>query len=107
MALRSRPLLIILVLVLVVVAIGVVIYSKLKPSGPKPGEVLDEARVAQRAASSFPAADEDYFHDMDGGVQLTPEEIKGRNTWIVWTAGNDRLWDRMGNDGAGAPEFSQ
>jgi len=45
--------------VLAVVAIGVVIYSKLKPSGPKPGEVLDEARLAQRPASSFPAADED------------------------------------------------
>src|SRR5215216_3066489 len=105
MASKSRPLLIILVLVLAVVAIGVVVYSKLKPNGPKPGEVLDEARVAQRAASSFPAADEDYFHDMDGGVQLTPEEIKGRNTWIVWTAGNDRLWDKLVNASAGALDF--
>ena len=105
MSLKSRPLLIILVLVLAVVAIGVVIYSKFKPNGPKPGEVLDEARLAQRAASSFPAADEDYFHDMDGGVQLTPEEIKGRNTWIVWTAGNDRFWDKMVNASAGALDF--
>ena len=32
---------------------------------PKPGEVLDEARLAGRPAASFPAADEDYFHDMD------------------------------------------
>jgi hypothetical protein len=59
------------------------------------GHVLDEARTAQRAPESFPAAAEDYFHDMDGAIGLTADEIKGRNTWIVWTGGNDRLWDRM------------
>ena len=66
---------------------------------PKPGEVLDEARLAGRPAASFPAADEDYFHDMDqdahGVLALTPDEIKGRNMWLVWTGGNDRLWDVM------------
>ena len=25
-----------------------------------------------------------------------PEEIKGRNMWIVWTGGNDRFWDVAG-----------
>jgi len=66
---------------------------------PKPGEVQDEARLAGRTAASFPAADEDYFHDMDqdahGVLPLTAEEIKGRNMWLVWTGGNDRLWDVM------------
>ena len=61
--------------------------------GPRPGEVLDEASRAGRTAASFPAAAEDYFHDMDGGGALTREEIQGRNTWIVWTGGNDRFWD--------------
>ncbi len=61
--------------------------------GPRPGEVLDEASRAGRTAASFPAAAEDYFHDMDGGGSLTREEIQGRNTWIVWTGGNDRFWD--------------
>ena len=60
-----------------------------------PGDVLDEARLAGRSAASFPHAGEDYFHDMDGGLALTPEEIAGRNMWIVWTGGNDRLWDHM------------
>ena len=32
---------------------------------PEAGHVEDEARRAGRPASSFPAADEDYFHDMD------------------------------------------
>ena len=50
---------------------------------------------AGRDAASFPAAGEDYFHDMDGGVALTPDEIKGRNIWLVWTGGNDRFWDKM------------
>jgi len=54
---------------------------------------LDEAMQAGRDAASFPAADEDYFHDMDGGGTLTADEIKGRNNWIVWTGGNDRFWD--------------
>jgi hypothetical protein len=105
MSTKSRALLIILVVVIAAVVVGAVVYRKIKGSGPQPGTVLDEARTAQRTAASFPAADEDYFHDMDGGVQLTPDEIKGRNTWIVWTAGNDRLWDKMVNASAGALDF--
>ncbi|MGE3781942.1 MAG: hypothetical protein AB7H71_04280 [Alphaproteobacteria bacterium] len=71
-------------------------------SGPRPGQVLDEARAAGRDAASFPAADEDYFHDMDGAVALTPDEIKGRNTWLLWTGGNDRFWDGMTTSTFGA-----
>jgi len=62
---------------------------------PKPGTVLDEAKQAGRTAESFPQSAEDYFHDMDGGVALTPDQVKGRNMWLVWTGGNDRFWDRM------------
>lgn len=69
------------------------------------GKVLDEARQAGRTVESFPAADEDYFADMDGGAPLSPEEVKGRNTWIVWTAGNDRLWDRLTARSFGGLDF--
>jgi GMC oxidoreductase len=58
-------------------------------------DVRDEARLVNRSGMSFPAADEDYFGDMDGGVPLSPEEVKGRNTWIVWSGGNDRFWDEL------------
>lgn len=61
----------------------------------RPPSAPDEAKLAGRTAASFVAADEDYFHDMDGGIALTPEEIKGRNTWLVWSAENDRFWDRL------------
>lgn len=59
------------------------------------GHVLDEARRANRTAASMPAADEDYFHSMDGAIPLSAEEVKGRNNWIVWTGGNDRFWDLL------------
>src|SRR5690349_18046849 len=61
----------------------------------RPGATMDEALRAGRAAASFPAADEDYFHDMDGGGNLTKSQIVGRNNWIVWTGGNDHLWDDL------------
>ena len=55
--------------------------------------IQDEASRSNRSAQSFPAAEVDYFHNMDRGIALTPDEIKGRNTWLVWTGGNDQFWD--------------
>ena len=78
--------------VLVVLAVGALVWPR---SDRRPGEVLDEARMAGRDAASFPHASEDYFHDMDGAVSLTEDEVKGRNMWLVWTGGNDRFWDGM------------
>ena len=72
---------------------------------PKPGTVKDEAMRAGRNALSFPAADEDYFHDMDGAVPLTRDQIQGRNMWIVWTGGNDRLWDVLATQSLGSLDF--
>jgi hypothetical protein len=67
-----------------------------------PGDVVDEARLAGRDAASFPGADEDYYREMDSGVKLTPAQVVGRNNWVVWTAGNDRLWDVLTDKSAGA-----
>jgi hypothetical protein len=69
------------------------------------GGVKDEALAAGRGGDSFPAADEDYFHDMDRGEKLSPDEVKGRNNWIVFTGGNDRFWDYMGDNSFGALDF--
>ena len=84
---------------------SLVVLSSCTQSQPKPGTVLDEALQANRPVSSFPAADENYFHDMDGGLTLTPDEVKGRNTWIVWTGGNDRFWDKISTSSFGALDF--
>ncbi|MBI4523076.1 MAG: hypothetical protein HY695_04590 [Deltaproteobacteria bacterium] len=72
---------------------------------PAPGTVPDEAMRVGRAAQSLPGADEDYFHDMDRGLQLTTNEVKGRNNWIIWTGGNDRFWDYLANHSYGALDF--
>jgi hypothetical protein len=58
---------------------------------PGLGHVRDEARIADRG--SFAEPDDDYFAKMDGGVDLDLEETKGRNIWMIWSAGNDRFWD--------------
>jgi hypothetical protein len=81
------------------VAVGLLLASC--GSGPRPGEVLDEAKIAGRDVASFPHADEDYFRDMDNGVDLTLDEVKGRNMWLVWTGGNDRFWDKVAPSGFG------
>ena len=63
---------------------------------------LDEAMRVGRTAASLGQADEDYFRDMDNGVALTPEEVRGRNMWLVWTGGDDRFWDGMTRSTFGA-----
>jgi hypothetical protein len=66
---------------------------------PKPGTVLDEAARAGVTPAMLPPATEDYFHDMDFNLvdgkrpTFTRDEIEGRNMWIVWTGGDDHLWD--------------
>ena len=92
-------------LLVVSAAAALALYLWARNPLPIPADVRDEALLAGRDASTFPAADEDYFHDMDGGVSLSPQEIKGRNTWIVWTAGDDRLWDVVGVKALGALDF--
>jgi len=94
--------------------------------GAGAGHVLDEARCAGRTAESLPGADEDYFRDMDYGATKDPAQIaaalapyvpgitaeqafsaavRGRNNWIVWSGGNDRLWDNLSVQSAGILDF--
>ena len=82
-------------IVLHVLAAAALVLCTACSERPKAGQVLDEAKQANREATSFVHADEDYFRAMDGGLPLTPEEIKGRNMWLVWTGGNDRFWNSI------------
>ena len=38
---------------------------------------------------------------MDGGIDLTQDEVKGRNTWNLWCAGTEQFWERMSREGYG------
>ena len=97
--------------------------------GPEPGKVLDEALQVDVKAEDLPGSADDYLRDMDRGwnkdqvfdalaeaLDFTPEQLsehfskdivwdsynKGRNNWVVWTGGNDRLWDFLSNNTFGA-----
>jgi hypothetical protein len=61
--------------------------------------VRDEAMRAGRHPEDFLQRTDDYFRDMDynivNGSRPTftqPAQVEGRNMWMVWTGGNDRLW---------------
>ncbi len=86
-------------------ALSLLALANCNQHAAKPGTVLDEARLANRGPESLPAAAEDYFHDMDGAPALTPDEVKGRNMWLVWTGGNDLFWDGITISSFGALDF--
>ncbi|MFO1434658.1 MAG: hypothetical protein U1F76_32010 [Candidatus Competibacteraceae bacterium] len=119
----GKPL-IVIVITLVLILVGCITgRTRTELScGKGSGTVVDEAVCVGRTAQSFPAADEDYFRDMDYGASndssalvaalapylpgISPKDataavVKGRNNWIVWTGGNDRFWDVISKESAG------
>lgn len=58
---------------------------------------LTAAEMAEVAVDLFPA--------MDGGVELAPDEVKGRNTWMIWTAGNEDFWNWLAQYGFGTNDL--
>jgi hypothetical protein len=54
-----------------------------------------------RRADDFPELAADVFKPLDGGIALELDEIKGRNTWNLWTGGNEQFWDRMARESFG------
>jgi hypothetical protein len=104
------------------------VWWLIEPDSSKFGNVLDEAKLANRTVAQFPGAGEPYFAGMDKGLLLPPEAgkdypkeitqiagvtgldpeavrkaaIRGQNAWIVWTGGNDRFWDFAARSTLGA-----
>ena len=74
------------------------------PREPRPGTVQDEAMRAGVKPEEMVRPTPDYFRDMDDNVPrpaLNQADVEGRNMWIVWTGGNDRMWDRLTIDSLG------
>ena len=67
--------------------------------GKTPSNLVDDGGGLK--PSDFPELEVDVFRPMDGGVELSADEIKGRNTWNLWSAGNDRFWDHIARNGYG------
>jgi hypothetical protein len=70
-------------------------------TGCNKNEPIDEAKAAVLTTANFPQITADIFKPMDGGIELLPAEIMGRNTWNLWSAGNQRFWDRAAQDSYG------
>jgi hypothetical protein len=83
------------VLAIIVLAAVVVVLFQFRDRDT--GPAMDEAMAAGKKPADFPHASNDFFHDMDGGIPLTPAQVRGRNTWLVWTAGNEAFWDYLAN----------
>jgi hypothetical protein len=64
-------------------------------------EPIDEAKAARKTTADFPQITADIFKPMDGGINLLPEEIMGRNTWNLWSAGNQHFWNNAAQDSYG------
>jgi cytochrome c5 len=62
---------------------------------------VDEAKAAGKTTADFPQVTADVFKPMDGGIELSPEEIMGRNAWNLWSAGNEQFWNRAAQDSFG------
>jgi hypothetical protein len=54
-----------------------------------------------RKPTDLPELEIDAFQEMDGGIELTPDQIKGRNTWNLWSGGDEQFWDRIAREGYG------
>ncbi len=57
--------------------------------------------AAGRKPDDFPELATDVFKEMDGGIELASDEIKGRNTWNLWTGGDEQFWERMSRESYG------
>lgn len=68
-------------------------------------------RWARAAREYYRPAHLDYFEDMDrvgGGdapgtrkLDLSPDAVRGRNAWVLWTGGNEAWWDWVARNGYG------
>ena len=75
--------------------------------GCRKSEPIDEANPTGLPTADLPQITADIFKPMDGGIELTPEQIMGRNTWNLWTSGNQYFWDRIAREGYGLPKATR
>ena len=67
--------------------------------------IPDDAKSEGKSVAEFPESASHAFDAMDGGILLSGDETKGRNTWLLWTAGNQVFWDRMAQRGYGIADL--
>ena len=88
--------------VLAVIASALALYFAF---GNSDAAVPDDAKAAGKTVADFPQTASHAFDAMDGAITLTDDERKGRNTWLLWTAGDQILWDTMAQHGFGTADL--
>jgi hypothetical protein len=66
---------------------------------------IDEAKDSNLTTADFPQISADVFKPLDGGVELSAEEIMGRNAWILWSGGNQHFWNKAAQDSFGTMDL--
>jgi hypothetical protein len=90
-----KSLLILLAVIVLAVVAALLLVHKRAP-------ITDHAELS---AADFPSATADVFKAMDGGIALTPDEVEGRDDWILWSAGNQQFWDEMARHSYGLADL--
>ncbi len=67
--------------------------------------IPDDAKAAGKTVTDFPQTASRAFDAVDGGIALSEDETKGRNTWLLWTAGDQTFWDYMAQHGLGTVDL--
>lgn len=66
---------------------------------------IDTPKAQGKTPADFPQTASSWFDAMDDGVALTDEERKGRNTWLIWTGGNQEFWNHMATHSFGTVDL--
>jgi hypothetical protein len=85
--------------------VAAIVVGVLTWRGSQTHAVPDDAKAASKTVADFPETASRAFDVMDGGIPLTDDETKGRNTWLLWTAGDQVFWDRMAQRGFGIADL--
>jgi hypothetical protein len=88
-----------LMLVVVVLLIGAFFWFRRGPV------IRDDAMLLGLTPSDFPELSADVFGGMDQGTALSPEAIRGRNTWNLWTGGSQVFLDWLAREGYGVSDI--
>lgn len=82
---------------------GLSLTMMLVGCGKKIGIITDtlDDKADGRQPTELAEVTADVFKGMDRGADLGETEIKGRNTWNLWTGGNEQFWDKVARDGFG------
>ncbi|MDQ3624392.1 MAG: hypothetical protein M3463_18185, partial [Verrucomicrobiota bacterium] len=68
---------------------------------PKPHQLLDKLAIDPPALENPITRPEKGDPDFEAKARLHDSEVLGRNSWMIWCAGNEGFWDWLATDAFG------